>query len=355
MDVTLRQLQTLVALADTGSLRGAANVMGATTAQQVTKSMARLVEALALPGSLYAEDDDGHVTITSEWVLKKARTVVNEHRDLIARAQDTRQFWVRIDAFGSHLATFIPPAIAEFERRNPEIRVDLVPGFGFGRSTGGAGMLQGLAHGNAEVMIFPRLPLRKDVVPPGLPTPTALYRSILIAAIGVEHPFVGTLRNEYKRQDSAAELAAFEERLARRRLRSADLVHGRLVTSPPNHLTHSLLLDQESSTRQFPIETSNPDPMALVALGQHTSRVPVIASDSAVMWPKMIKTRSSGSVPKWMAIVDDDDQPIAWDFEICWQDSEARVPGQLLEPIKQLKDLLVVHADELRKRVNWWL
>lgn len=356
MEVTLRQLETLVALGDAKTLPGAARILDATTTQQIKKSLERLATTLNVPNGLYVVEGDGTVTVTSEWVLKKARTIVNEHRDLIAKARFTREFWIRIDAFGSHLATFVPPAIARFEHDHPGFRIDLVPGFGSARSAAGAGMLQDLAHGNAELSIFPRLPQRSDTVPPGLPQPVRLYEAVLVAAISVSHPFISSTRERYRTENEAEKLEAFEDRVNLRQIWSGDLANTRLISSPAGHLTHELLLDQESGSLRFTIETTHSDPMALVALGARTSRVPIIASDSAVPWPKPRRPRGGGgALPQWFVVVDDAGRPISWDFAVCWQQNADRVPTGLVQPIERLKDLVLDEAAVLRERSRWWL
>lgn len=348
--VTLRQLQTLVVLADAGSIARAVEVLDAGSSQQVTKSVDRLGKALGVTEGLYVEGRDGSVTITSEWVLKKARTIVNEHRDLLARAKNTREFWIRIDGFFSHLATFIPPAIAAFETDHPNVRVDVVLNFGSARSTAGSGMLQSLSHGNAELLIFPVLPGQRQSRPPGLPEPQHLYDAVLVAAVEADHRSITAIREAYRNRDDPGELDAFEERVDRRVLSAADLATTRIVCSPVRHITNTLLMDLETSNRRFDVDVTSPDPLALVALGKHTERVPIIASDSAVNWPAVRRTNQ----PKWFAIVNDDNEPVRWSYFVCWQTDAERVPQPLLGPIAKFKDNLVDEAAMLAERVATW-
>lgn len=122
--MNLSQLRALVALAETGSLTGAAARLGITQSG-ASQAVAALEEELG--GSLILRGRRGtQLTALGEGVAEEAREVAARLDAIRARADAARGLQrgrVRLAAFPSILATLLPPLLRRFRARHPGIDV----------------------------------------------------------------------------------------------------------------------------------------------------------------------------------------------------------------------------------------
>ncbi|HZD70787.1 MAG TPA: hypothetical protein VFA45_18405, partial [Actinomycetes bacterium] len=150
-----------------------------------------------------------------------------------------------------------------------------------------------------------------------------LYQWALVAAIHDRHPLL-------------------QEIDARGRLKVGELARYNILTSPPGHRTRTLLELHQSITTRFTIQAAGPEPSALVALGEWSDRVPVIASDSVVGWRR-----------HWPVIVNTHGKTLGGEYYAYWRKSES-YPERLTELLHDLAARAASGAHRLRSRLDRW-
>ncbi len=170
-----QHIQTLVAIADAGSLRGAAELLNKTQ-PALTKSLRQAEEDLGVP--IFQRSSRGVVpTELGERVLSRARAISSEIGRLDEEVAQLRGEQVgRINVCVSPLAAvkIAPHALAWFHQDHPEIEVHLTSGLF-------PGALKPLRDGNIDMVIGPSPPAalaREIKLEPLLTTPVVVITSL---------------------------------------------------------------------------------------------------------------------------------------------------------------------------------
>lgn len=123
----LRQLQSLVAIADHGSFSGAAKALG-TVQSNVSAHIAKLENSL---GTQLVERSTGTLTDEGEMVLARARRILHELEDIDGDIHSLGQSPTgecRLGSIGTTARWLMPPMLRGLERAHPGVRVTLVEG-----------------------------------------------------------------------------------------------------------------------------------------------------------------------------------------------------------------------------------
>lgn len=123
-DLSFSQLRCFVAVVDAGSLAEAGRQLGMATAS-VSKAIARLEQAIGAK-LLHRSTHALSLTEDGERLLEPARDAVRA-AGVFQRSATTRapSGWVRISAPVALMRDVLTPALSDFMRENPEIRLDL--------------------------------------------------------------------------------------------------------------------------------------------------------------------------------------------------------------------------------------
>jgi len=125
--VELRQLQTLVAIADHGSFSAAAKAL-VTVQSNVSAHLARLEKQL---GAQLVERATGNLTDEGELVVARARRILHELEDIDGDIHSLGQSPTgecRLGSIGTTARWLIPPMLLGLERTHPGVRVTLLEG-----------------------------------------------------------------------------------------------------------------------------------------------------------------------------------------------------------------------------------
>ncbi len=170
----VQHIQTLVAIADAGSLRGAAEVLGKTQ-PALTKSLRQVEDNLGM--SLFQRSSRGVVlTAMGERVLSRARTITSEIArldDEVAQLRGEQVGAVHVCLSPLAAIKIMPPALAHFQRSHPNIEVRLTSGLF-------PGALRRLREGRTDIVIGPAPPAglaREISVEPLIETPIVVITS----------------------------------------------------------------------------------------------------------------------------------------------------------------------------------
>lgn len=185
----VQHIQVLVAIADAGSLRGAADMLGKSQ-PAITKALRQAEDDLGI--ALFHRSSRGVVlTDIGERVLTRARTISSEVARLDEEVSQLRgelvgSVHVCLSPYGA--VKIMPRALAQFQKSHPKIQVAITSGLF-------PGALKPLREGKTDIVIGP--------VPPA-----DMAREILIEPI-VETPIVviTSTSSPYARATSLAELS----------------------------------------------------------------------------------------------------------------------------------------------------
>jgi DNA-binding transcriptional LysR family regulator len=287
---------------------------------RIVKAVDRLSDKLGVEKLVVDLKGRPHVSNHAGRLAKQAEEILDAYRILQRKAgsRSGRDFWIRCDAYWAHMKHFLSKAIGDFEEANSDVQIELRPGFGAQRNIGGVGLVADLLarsvdfvvapyHGNPDRGIESRF----------------LYRWALVAAVHDRHPLL-------HRVDTQG------------RLKVSELAGYHILTSPPGHRTRALLELHQSVTTRFSIEAAGPEPSALVALGEWSERVPVIASDSVVEWG-----------PHWPILISADERALGGEYYAYWRKGRAH-PQRLTDLLRDLAARAASEAHLLRSRVERW-
>lgn len=169
-----QHIQTLVAIADAGSLRGAAEVLGKSQ-PALTKALRQAEDDLGVP--IFQRSSRGVVlTELGERVLARARTITSEIArldDEVAqlRGEQVGSIHVGVSPFAA--VKIMPQALARFHDKHPHIEVHLASGLY-------PNALKPLRDGKIDLLVGPSPPIgmmRDITVEPLLETPIVVITS----------------------------------------------------------------------------------------------------------------------------------------------------------------------------------
>jgi len=184
----VQHIQTLVAIADAGSLRGAAEVLGKSQ-PALTKALRQAEDDLGV--SLFQRSSRGVVlTEMGERVLSRARTITSEIArldDEVAQLRGEQVGSVHVCLSPLAAVKIMPRALMRFQKTHPNIEVRLTSGLF-------PGALKPLREGKTDIVIGPA-------------PPAGLAREISIEPL-IETPIVviTSSRSPYAKAQSLAEL-----------------------------------------------------------------------------------------------------------------------------------------------------
>ncbi len=126
MNVTLKQLEAFVAVADTGSFTAAAQAIH--VSQPALSSLIQNLEG-QLGAQLFERDPRGvSITTTGRELLPSIRKALNELNETVAavlHATSPRGGVVSMACIPSVAALFMPPLIAKFQALHPQVKIEL--------------------------------------------------------------------------------------------------------------------------------------------------------------------------------------------------------------------------------------
>ena len=170
----VQHIQTLVAIADAGSLRGAAEVLGKSQ-PALTKSLRQAEEDLGV--SLFQRSSRGVVlTEVGERVLSRARTITSEISrldDEVAQLRGEQTGAVHVCLSPLAAIKIMPRALSRFHKSHPNMEVRLTSGLF-------PGALKPLREGKTDIVIGPAPPVglsREISVEPLFDTPIVVITS----------------------------------------------------------------------------------------------------------------------------------------------------------------------------------
>jgi LysR family hydrogen peroxide-inducible transcriptional activator len=164
MTMELRQLQTLVAIADHGSFSAAAKAL-ATVQSNVSAHLARLEKQLGTP---LVERATGTLTDEGELVVARARRILHEIEDIDGDIHSLGQSPTgecRLGSIGTTARWLIPPMLLGLERTHPAVRVTLLEGATSSLLPRIAAMPFGLPHWGMSVPLAALAALTLRLVP----------------------------------------------------------------------------------------------------------------------------------------------------------------------------------------------
>ena len=173
--VNLRQLNTLITIADAGSLAGAAGHLNLSQ-----PAASRQIQALEIELGVPLFDRSGrHLQLTSEGedIVRRARRLLQEADALRDRAKALKGGQIgtlRVGGSPQHIETVLAPFVPGFRKRHPGIDVHFV-------EEGGARINDRLEHRDVHVVLTTVV---NDNVSARL-----LYPSFILAAVAHLHPF----------------------------------------------------------------------------------------------------------------------------------------------------------------------
>lgn len=288
----------------------------------IIQTIKRLGEKLNLTNLALDENDRPTIPPRFHGLVEEAEAILHHYRVLEEKAVGSgRAYWLRCDAYWSHLTHFMAHAIGDLEQGFPHVHVELAPNFGRHRDRGGAGLLRDLRQGRFDFVVAPDDGPRPDVAA------MDLYSWVIVAAVREGHPLLAE-RNE--------------EEVRLNVLRAERLNRYPIATSPSGHMTRSTIDKMQSRALRFHVDTTSPEPAALVALGRAGNRIPLIASDSVVeKWE-----------PHWPAIVLDGNHLLTGRYYAYFKSDEG--PEAVRDAKLVFAQKLYEHSDELRARTRGW-
>ncbi len=310
---TLWQLEAFRAAARAANWDDAIEALGLTSKHEVIRTIDRLQEHLGLRRGLlldrenrpYVPDDLSRLVAEVESALEHWQAA----RDSVSGFENS--FYIRLDGYWSHVENFAAHSIVDFqlpgESGNSKVTIELVPGFGMKRDSGGIGMMKDLQGPNPRVDAI-IAPADHSNEIEGLNS-LALYRWVLLAAIRQGHPI------EAKMVNRTFELDALEPYP--------------LAASPRGHRSRDLISEQQSPSLIFDIRFVSDEPAALLALGQSGNVIPIIASDTKMpvgpwLGVKSMRLDRTTSLPKsWAAIRKEPDKVFGGAYHFFWRDDRA--------------------------------
>jgi LysR family hydrogen peroxide-inducible transcriptional activator len=123
----IKQLQSLVAIADHGSFSAAAKYLD-TVQSNVSAHIGRLEAAL---GTVLIDRSTGALTDEGDLVLTRARRILHEVEDIDADIHslgDTAKGDCRVGTIGTTARWLMPPLLSSISRHHPEVRTTIVEG-----------------------------------------------------------------------------------------------------------------------------------------------------------------------------------------------------------------------------------
>ncbi len=170
----VQHIQTLVAIADAGSLRGAAEALGKSQ-PALTKSLRQAEDDLGVP--IFHRSPRGVVlTDLGERVLSRARTITSEISrldDEVAQLRGEQVGSIHVGVSPLAAVKIMPHALARFHLKHPKIEVHLTSGLF-------PSALKPLRDGKTDIVIGPSPPVgmvREISVEPLLETPIVVITS----------------------------------------------------------------------------------------------------------------------------------------------------------------------------------
>jgi LysR substrate binding domain-containing protein len=300
---TLWQLGALLIAAERDSWEQVTEELGVSSKHQVLRMIERLEDKLGIERGLLVDlDNKPHVDANFEPLIADVRTLMDAWRALQVQANRIESsYFVRLDGYWSHVENFAAGIVANFKSRveheRNAVRIELISGFGSKRDLGGAGMVEGLVQRNPRVdaVIAPEdeRPELKDIhgsflVDGQSVSSKRLYRWAIVAAIDVDHPLKRVV--DERRTISIAELKPYP-----------------LAVSPKGHRSRDLIDLFQSASRRFDIRFVSEEPAALIAFGDGTNVIPIIASDSTlplVPWTRGKRKTRAEEFPDWWPAVE---------------------------------------------------
>jgi len=173
----LKQLRSLVAIADHGTFSAAAKHLG-TVQSNISAHLARLEKHLGLS---LVDRTTGHLTEEGDLVVARARRIIHEIEDIDADIHSLGGEAAgdcRIGTIGTTARWLMPPLLNSVTRRHPDVRITLVEGVT-------SSLLTGLAAGELDAAVV-HLP----VTDPGLEV-REMFAEELILLTHAEHPLAG--------------------------------------------------------------------------------------------------------------------------------------------------------------------
>jgi DNA-binding transcriptional LysR family regulator len=161
----LQQLRDIVAIAEQGSLRGAARRLG-TVQPTLTRSLSELERELGAP--LFQRRSKGMmVTPLGETFVRRATSILNDVRRAKEEFEQLRGNAVGLVTIGLSIAAhllLLPKTLQQFRQRYPKVRLRIIEGFY-------PTLESGLKEGDVDFYIGPD---------PGLTLPPALQKQVLL-------------------------------------------------------------------------------------------------------------------------------------------------------------------------------
>lgn len=175
-DVTLRQLECFVAVAEAGTITGAAARIHS-SGSAVSDAVTSLERSIGVPLMIRRRSQGVTLTTTGESIVALAREVLSRSTELesLARGDDQHTAPVRIGAFPTLAPTLLPRIIASFTAKHPDAEIAYV-------LDDQAGLAERLAGGELDVALVYDLdfPLEFER--------TRLLRSRTVAVLHPTHP-----------------------------------------------------------------------------------------------------------------------------------------------------------------------
>ncbi|MBS0570479.1 MAG: LysR family transcriptional regulator [Proteobacteria bacterium] len=177
--MTLRQLRYLIAIAESGlNITLAAERVHATQSG-ISKQLKQLEDELGFPVFLRKGKSLERITLPGAHVIERARRILAEAADIRAFAANQRKEsagTLRIVTTHTQARFVLPPAIATFKRRHPQVDVEILP-------VGDADVLAQLESGDADIAI-----VSGTGTPPTSGLAIALYRWERTILVPRAHP-----------------------------------------------------------------------------------------------------------------------------------------------------------------------
>ncbi|RRJ88239.1 LysR family transcriptional regulator [Gulosibacter macacae] len=174
-DVTLRQLECFVAVAEAGTITGAAARIHS-SGSAVSDAVTSLERAIGVPLMIRRRSQGVTLTTTGESIVALAREVLARSTELesLARGDEKHAAPVRIGAFHTLAPTLLPRLISQFTQRHPDAEIAYV-------LDDQAGLAERLGSGELDVAVVYDLdfPLEYER--------TRLLRSRAVAVLPVGH------------------------------------------------------------------------------------------------------------------------------------------------------------------------
>ena len=174
-DVTLRQLECFVAVAETGTITAAASRIHS-SGSAVSDAVTSLERAIGVPLMVRRRSQGVTLTSTGQSIVALAREVLARATELesTARGDDRHSAPVRIGAFHTLAPTLLPPLIRRFDAEHPDAEIAYV-------LDDQQGLAERLASGELDVALVYDLdfPLDFERVP--------LLRSSAVAVLPAGH------------------------------------------------------------------------------------------------------------------------------------------------------------------------